>query len=108
MPLNLGKITNGVDFNYFKRIVVTSTEFGSASDDYAADAFLNIKGGIKVLTLVNEGANTIEYSFNGNTIHGDLIPNTPTAALSFDNRTVSKIWFRVTAAGPSTIRVEAW
>ena len=108
MTENRGPITNGVDFNFFERIEVTRTTFGDPNDGYKCDIFIALRGPLKTLFLVNEGSETIEYSFNGNRLHGDLIPGTPTAALSFDNRPISKMWFRVPSGNPSTIRVEAW
>jgi hypothetical protein len=97
-----GPITSGVDHNFFQKVIVTATSFPADSD-----VVMRFRGAVKTLTMVNEGASVIEYSFNGNTLHGDMTPGTPTAALSFDNRPMSKIWFR-TAGGPATVRVEAW
>lgn len=96
----VGSIDNGKDFNFFQKVTVTNTSF---ADD--ADVVFNFRGQ-QSFTLVNEGSVTIEYSFNGNTLHGDLTPGTNTAALLFPNRRVSRIWFR--AASSSTVRVEAW
>jgi hypothetical protein len=107
MPINRGPITRGADFNFFEKLEVTNTTFGDPNDGYQADIIISLRGPLKTLFLVNEGSEVIEYSFNGNTLHGDLTPGTPTAALSFDNRPVSKMWFRV-AGGSSIIRVEAW
>jgi hypothetical protein len=56
------------------------------------------------------GTNVVEYSFNGNTVHGELDPLLPSRGLMFDNRSIGTIWFRVKSgsAGPVTIRVDAW
>ena|SRR3972149_1802208 len=94
-------IIQGVDFNYFSKITVDGYNFSNESDIY-----LNIRGQ-QTFSLINEGSAVIEYSFNGNTLHGDLTPNSPTAALFFDNRRVTAIWFRTTAPG-QVVRVEAW
>lgn len=96
----------GKDFNYFTKITVTDSEFSDQSN--AAIAFP-----IRCLTLLNEGTTTsqiIEYSFNGHTVHGDMTPTKGSASLSFEDRAVSGIWFRVKSgsAGPITVRVEAW
>lgn len=99
------KITQGYDFNFFDRQVITSADFGDV-DGYA-NVLIPIRTNYLVLSLINEGANTIEYSFNGNTLHGDLVPSTPSAALTFNGRNAFKIWFRV-PSGASTVRIEAY
>ena len=98
MPI--GPNTTGKDFNFFKRVTVTETNFPSTPQ-----IVINIRD-VRSFTMLNEGDQTIEYSFNGNTVHGDLIPNSPSAGLTFDERTVGKVWLR--AAGTSTLRFEAW
>lgn len=107
MPTNKGPITIGYDFNFFDKVTVTKTTF--LDDGYATDAdvVLTFRGSSKTLLLLNEGSETVEYSFNGRTLHGDLIPGTPSAAIAYDNRAVTKIWFRV-SSGSTIVRVEAW
>ena len=97
-----GPVTSGLDHNFFKKVTVTSENF--VND---ADALITVKY-VRQFSFVNEGADVIQYSFNGNTLHGDLTPGTPTAAIIFDNRPVTKIWFRLTGSGSSVVRVEAW
>lgn len=100
--MSRGPIINGKDFNFFAKIDVTNTEFTSN-----AQVVFNFRNQI-AFSLVNEGSAIIEYSFNGNTLHGDMTLGTPTTALIFDNRRVSKIWFRVPGGGSHRVRVEAW
>ncbi len=100
MPL--GPITVGKDYNYFEKVTVASASFNSEPD-----SFFNIKGQ-QSFSLVNEGTGVIEYSYNGTTLHGDMTPSSPTAAIFFDNRRVSKIWFRLKSGAASVVRVEAW
>ena len=95
-------IDNGFDKNYFVRLTITDTDFPNQ-----ANVVLPIKASVINLSLINEGLNTIDYSFNGNTQHGDLVPGTPSESLSFSGRRVSKMWFRA-PSGSSTIRIEAW
>ncbi len=92
--------TQGKDYNFFAKVTITDTSFPSESQITIPFAG---QGGF---SLVNEGAAVVEYSFNGNTLHGDLTPGTPTAAMIFDNRRISAIWFR--ASSSCLIRVEAW
>lgn len=94
---------NGKDRNFFKKITVTDSDFPTD-----CQVFVNINPNIKSFSLVNEGNSLVEYSFNGNTLHGDLTPGTPTAAIFFDNRSISKIFFRAPAGGSPDVRVEAW
>lgn len=92
--------TQGKDYNFFTKITVTDTSFPATSQ-------ITIPfGGQYGFSLVNEGSVVVEYSFNGITLHGDLTPGTPTAAIIFDNRRVPAIWFR--ASSSSRVRVEAW
>lgn len=94
------KILYGRDFNYFKR--VTSVTAGGAA--FATDCDVMIPISTQALTFNLESGSFIEYSFNGNTVHGDMTAGLASANLKFDNRVVSKIWFR----GTGIIRVEAW
>lgn len=59
-------------------------------------------------SLVWKGTGIIEYSFNGNTVHGDMESSTPTQAMFFDNRIVQGIWFRVKSGSGGDIRIECW
>lgn len=93
--------TLGKDWNFFTKKTITATSFSEE-----CDVLINVKN-LTNLTLHNEGSVVVEYSFNGNTVHGDMTPDTATASLLFLNRRVSKIWFRV-ASGSTTVRVESW
>lgn len=99
---NNGPITQGFDTNFFRKVTVSSTTFPDE-----CDIFINIRG-ICSFTMMNEGTDIVEYSFNRGTIHGDMIPGKPSEALSFDNRIVSKVWFRAPNGGSHVIRFEAW
>ncbi len=74
MSINPGPITDGVDFNFFQKVIVTNTTFGVGADGYAADVLILLRGNVIGFTLVNEGSEVVEYSFNGNTLHGDMTP----------------------------------
>jgi len=94
-------ITQGKDFNFFRRVNVTPAAFPANSQ-----IEFNFRG-LSSFSLINEGTQRVEYSFNGRTLHGDLMPGTDTSALFFNNRRVSYIWFRTANPGQQ-IRVEAW
>ncbi len=95
-----GPITQGKDFNFYQEVTVTNASF-----PHDADVEFNFRGQ-QSFSLVIESGTRVEYSFNGNTLHGSLVAGTATEAIMFDNRRVSRIWFRTTST--STVRVEAW
>jgi hypothetical protein len=95
------KITQGEDKNYFERVTVNSGAFPTD-----AQVMFNIRGRIS-FSMVHEGAQPVQYSFNGTTVHGDLTPSSDTSMLTFTDRSVSKIWFRTGTPG-QVIRVEGW
>lgn len=112
MNTYIGKNTKGRDYNFFKRVAVSNTTFGLEADGYQPDiiiTFPTVNGGV---IFTNEGTGTVEYSFNGNTIHGELISGATSdrRTLTFYHRNVSMVWFRVKAgsSGPINIVVEAW
>ena len=113
MPTNrfpgVTKVTKGRDFNFFEKVDVIATDFGSNSvDGYQPDMFITFP--TTGATFLNEGTGVIEYSFNGNTVHGELNSAKASAGLSFDNRSITKIWFRLKSGstGPITVSVQAW
>ena len=107
---NIGKVTFGKDHNYFKRAVISSGTFGGASvDGYQPDMFITFS--TQYVIMVNETAATVEYSFNGTTVHGELtgsVTTGPYQRIDMPYRVVSKIWFRVKSGGNSTVTVQAW
>lgn len=60
------------------------------------------------IVLVNvSGGSTVEYSFDGVTVHGKLgVTGAPDNGKVFDDRHERSVWFRAPAA--STVRVEVW
>lgn len=105
----LGKKNNGRDFNFYQKLGVTATGFGSnAVDGVQPDMVITFPS--KSILFLNEGSGVVEYSFNGNTVHGELDSTLSSKGMAFDNRTVSCIWFRVKSgsSGPITVRVDAW
>lgn len=98
---------NGKDFNFYEKIVVTNTTFGAAPE-YKWDVLITFT--TTGVMMLNEGTGVVEYSFNGNTIHGELDSTSVTKALSFDNRVINTIWFRIKSgsSAPITVSVQAW
>ncbi len=100
------KIVRGTDFNYFKKLEVTWTAFNTVSD-------VTIAFPTSSVILMNEetgGTSVVEYSFNGNTVHGELDPTVPSRTMTFPNRPIHAIWFRVKSgsSGAITTRIDAW
>lgn len=113
MPTNnypgIGYTNQGRDYNFFQKLAVTSTTFGGGSvDGYQPDMVITFP--TQSVMMLNMGTGVIEYSFNGNTVHGELNSANASAGLSFDSRVVSCIWFRVQtgSTGPITVGVHAW
>lgn len=108
---NIGYKNQGYDFNFFKKVAVNTATFGGGSvDGYQPDIVITFSTSGVIFNTEGSSTNTVEYSFNGNTVHGELVPGTNRATLTFLNRTVSMIWFRVKSgsSGPITVSVEAW
>lgn len=103
MTSHKNPITLGKDFNYFENIDVTSESFPTE-----CQAFVQFKGAMR-LNFVLVSGGPVEYSFNGNTLHGDMTASTATAERDFGIRKGNKIWFRLASGGSAAVvRVEAW
>lgn len=100
----MGKINNGKDDNFYEEIAAVTTADFLATED----VIINVKG-IAGFILENYGTGIVEYSFNGNVLHGRLPAGSAAVPYvkAFHNRRVSKIWFR-SLSGTNTVRVEAW
>lgn len=100
-------ITYGRDYNFFKLATPGSSGAGVFATD--CDVVINMNAPTYTVTLWAPSGTVVQYSFNGNTIHGNLDGSGATAPnfLQFENRVISKIWFTYTA-GSGTVRVEAW
>jgi len=99
----IAKITQGKDFHKFVRCPVDGYVFTELSD-----VVFNFRHSNLSFSLVFEGTGTIEYSFNGNTVHGDMTAGGATEAMFFDNRNVPGIWFRISSGAGGDVRVEGW
>lgn len=90
--------------NFFDKLAVSSTSF---SDHQVKWSFTSV--GIAVMVESNTLTDVVQYSFDGETVHGDMTPTLPSEAIIFDNRHHSKIWFRrATPGDPVVTRIEAW
>lgn len=110
------KKQQGKDFNYYTSTSVSWTQFGAldgytAADGYGPDLVITFPTYGVIFTNETSGQ-IVEYSFNGTTVHGvlDGTSTSTTRIMSFMNRPISLIWFRLKSgsAGPATITVTAW
>lgn len=91
------------DSNFFGKYRVSSTSF----EVVAIWNFTSI--GIALMVESNDVTDVIQYSFDGETVHGDMTPTMPSEGIIFDNRFQSKVWFRRATPGDGVlVRVEAW
>ena len=93
----LDKKVLGRDFNFFEKRTFSHVDFTDTCD-------VIITFPTKVVTFHLESGGPIEYSFNGNTTHGDMVVGKASASLTFENRVITKIWFK----GTGVVRIEAW
>jgi len=94
-------ITTGKDFNYYSSIVIPA----SAAFPSDPQAQITFRGPQKLRFDLTAGT-SLEYSFNGNTVHGDMNSGNNTKTLDFEVRSNKLIWFR--SAGGATVRIEAY
>jgi hypothetical protein len=100
---NIGYNTVGRDFNFFQKITVTASTFGGNSvSGQQPDMIITFP--TYTVTFFLESGGPVQYSFNGQTVHGDMTTAQASATLTFTNRVVSTIWFK----GSGVVRVEAW
>jgi len=94
-----GPIDYGRDFNYFNKLTVNVTDGYFPSECQVLIPFMTY-----TITFDLESGGPLEYSFNGITLHGDMTSGQASQSLVFENRVISKIWFR----GSGVVRIEAW
>lgn len=92
----------GKDSNFFFTDTIASATFGN--EDGYSNMVTAVRGPAVSFYIVNGSGGEIEYSFNGNAIHGRLAAS---SERFFPNRGIFKIWFRVTGSS-SVIHVEGW
>jgi hypothetical protein len=95
----LAPINYGYDFNFFRKFSSTASSYNTN-----ADVVINLKAPTYMVTFFLESGGPLTYSFNGTTDHGDMTTGQASASLTFQNRVISKIWFK----GTGVVRIEAW
>ncbi len=89
----------GKDFNYFKTVTATAGVWPLAAAT-VPDVQILFRGPRRMMFVCVSGT-FVEYSFNGNTLHGRISAG---QTFSFDARNEDKIWFR----GTGIVDVHAW
>ena len=91
--------------NYFTKLTISGTAFVAAQR--AKWDFNSV--GLALLVESDDSDDVVQYSFDGEEIHGDLTPLLPSEGIVFDNRYENNVWFRrATPGSPVTVRIEAW
>jgi len=108
----IGKKAKASNRDFYQKVAVNSVGFGTDSiDGYQPDILIPFS--TKGVLILNEGTlatQVVEYSLDGTNVHGELDPVQLSKGLSFDNRIMCLVWFRLKSgsSGPVTIRIEAW
>jgi hypothetical protein len=101
-------ITWGRQQNFFQKTAVSVSTFNTDCDVLIPFT----TQGFQFVNLGTTSTQVVEYSFNGNDLHGELNPATGSATQSimFNPRVACKIWFRIQSGstGPVTVSVQAW
>jgi len=104
----IGYTNYGRNYNFFQKITVTATSFGGNTAT-GAEPDLIITFPTQGLLLLNEDPNNIvQVSFNGITVDDELNPSLPSKGIAYDNRVVSKIWFRMSSGSSAIVSIRAW
>lgn len=91
-------------FNFFDKALVATTDFADHRRTWSFNS-----SGIMILNESTAAGDVVQYSFDGVTVHGDTVPGSPSAGVSFDNRIESGVWLRLESAGSAVIvRIESW
>lgn len=101
-------ITWGRQKNFFQKTAVSVSTFNTDCD--LTITFTT--QGVHFVNLGSSSSQVVEYSFNGNDLHGELNPATGSATqnIMFNPRIICKVWFRIQSGstGPVTVSVQAW
>jgi hypothetical protein len=105
---NIGYTNYGHNFNFFQKVTVTATTFGGSSiDGYQPDIIITFP--TQGILLLNEDtAAVVQVSYNGITVDDELDPTLPSKGVAYDNRVVSKVWFKLVSGASAVVSIRAW
>ena len=101
---NSKPIVDGKDYNFYEQLNVSNVDFLDSNEDGYAFVYVTIRNPGINYYIQNAGANPVEVSYNGNTLHGHIPAG---ITRSYLNRGVVKMWFRA-PSGSTVVRIEAW
>lgn len=90
----------GKDRFFFEKKTISSATFNND-----ADFLLPLISKNSVL-LTNDGSGVVEYSFNGIAVHGELNPILGKHAMTIQDPSIVKIWFRLKSGAASVVSVQ--
>jgi len=96
----VGPNTKGQDHNFYKKVSVSSASFQTNADAVLIYPYT-------MYSIINEGPGVIEFSFNGNTLHGDMTVGTPSSAINVYESSSNKVWFRLKSGATTTVRIQS-
>jgi hypothetical protein len=89
----------GKDFNFYQRVVAVGGSFPLPAGT-APHVQIAFRGARRIMLVCTAGSD-VQYSFNGNVLHGRISAN---QIFNFDVRNEDKMWF----LGSGTVDVHAW
>lgn len=112
MPTNnfpgIGYTTQGRDWNFFQKITVTASSYGGSSVSGEQPDIILPFTTQSILFLNEDSSSIISVSFNGTTQHDELNPILPSRSVVYDNRVISKIWFKLVSGSSAVVSVRAF
>lgn len=99
------KAKQGYTNCFFQKITVSNGAFTANTNP---DVFVNVSG-LNNFSLSNEtGSSVVEVSFNGNSVQDELDSTQVTKMVTYTNRPVGAIWFRLKSGATATVSIRAW
>jgi len=95
----MGTENIGKDFNYYRRVTAVAGTW-PLPETTNPDVQIAFRGPRRMMFVCTSGTD-VEYSFNGNTIHGRISAG---QIFNFDVRGEDKVWIR----GSGVVDVHAW
>ncbi len=86
----------------FEVVTVDDTDFLAAPH-----VINNVKFQDGILMVIKSG-DPVEYSFDGETVHGELTLSTDLSKVQFDHRRVKHIYFRLASGASADVAVHLW
>jgi hypothetical protein len=100
------RIGYGQSFDFYERENITGTTFGDSNDGYRQNMLIPFS--TYGIIIVNEDPSVpVDISFDGFHVHETLSTAAGITSVTYLNRVVCKIWFKV-ASSSADVSVRAW